>query len=360
MEASDLFLESIVKKASQFHFVDNPVLSRKRKEPNYRKMTDIYNVTRRSKSSEPYHPLTQKEHYKQIYFEVLDVMINSVKEKFSQPSYNIFASLKSLLLKTINHPEQSDEELKKSVAELYKDEIDLTALNVESNIFRAIMKTKPVCFRDIYKDITGCSKADRGPMPNIVHVVKLLLVNPATSCTLEQSFSTAQRLKTWLRATMKSECFNDLSILSIHKELTDALDLTEVGKEFVNAREGRLNYFGRFYYFSKNSPRTFSIFIYILYKDFSLCLYSFICSLFLWFYHSHLKNFVTVLANPEVVNFKYFLDRWLLTHKTRWPLHFQNQSVGPVLNRSFKEKIPLVTYFCSSNKKRYVAILLLL
>ena len=80
-EVSDLFFESLVKKASQFYFVDDPVLSRKRKEPNYRKMTDCYNVTGRSKSSEPYHLLTPKEHYRQTYFEVLDVMINSVKER---------------------------------------------------------------------------------------------------------------------------------------------------------------------------------------------------------------------------------------------------------------------------------------
>ena len=104
---------------------------------------------------------------------------------------------------------------------------------------------KVVCFKDIYKAVKGCSAANRDLMPNIVYVVKLLLINP-TSCTPERSFSTARRLKTWLRSTMKSMRFNALSLLHIHKDLTDKLDLKEVGDEFVAARENRYNIFGKF------------------------------------------------------------------------------------------------------------------
>ena len=45
---------------------------------------------------------------------------------------------------------------------------------------------------------------------------------------------------------MKSKRFNALAILNIHKDLTDKIDMDEVGKEFVSAREGRKNYFGNF------------------------------------------------------------------------------------------------------------------
>ena len=88
------------------------------------------------------------------------------------------------------------------------------------------------------------SKANAIPL--LYHTKPLLLVNPATSCTPERSFSTACRLKTWLRATMKSKRFNSLAILNIHKDLTDKLDLKDIGNEFVSAREGRLEYFGKF------------------------------------------------------------------------------------------------------------------
>ena len=244
--ASDLFFETTCKKALKFDFIDKPVLSRKRKSPNYRRLTEYFRVDGRSKSSEPYHATTPKEHYRIIYFEVLDVMISSVKERFCQASYEIFANLESFLLQNVNHPEQNNEELERSISEIYGDDIDLAAFKVESNILRTILKTKPVSFRDVYKEIKICAKGEPGVIPNIVHTIKLLLVNPATSCTPEQSFSTARRLKTWLRATMKRKRFNSLAVLHIHKEMTDGIDLTEVGNEFVSAREGRQNYFGKF------------------------------------------------------------------------------------------------------------------
>ena len=83
-------------------------------------------------------------------------------------------------------------------------------------------------------------------MPNIIHAIKLFLVNPAASCTPERLFSTACCLETWLRETTKSKRFNSLAILNIHKDLTDKLDLKDIGSEFVSAREGRLEYFGKF------------------------------------------------------------------------------------------------------------------
>ena len=146
----------------------------------------------------------------------------------------------------VNHPWQNNEELQISISEIYGDDIDLTAFKVESNVPRTILKTKPVSFRDVYKEIKSCAKREPGLIPNIVHTIKLLLVNPATSCTPERSFSTARRLKTWLRATMKSKRFNSLAVLHIHKEMMDGIDLIEVGNEFVPAREGRQNYFGKF------------------------------------------------------------------------------------------------------------------
>ena len=55
----------------------------------------------------------------------------------------------------------------------------------------------------------------------VISVCKLLLVNPATSASGERSFSTARRLKTWLRSTMTQERFSNLTILNSHKERTE-------------------------------------------------------------------------------------------------------------------------------------------
>ena len=74
----------------------------------------------------------------------------------------------------------------------------------------------------------------------------ILYVSPATSATAERSFSLARRIKTWTRSTMSQKRFKDIVILTIHKELTDKLDLLSIGNEIVLKYDERKRTFGRF------------------------------------------------------------------------------------------------------------------
>jgi hypothetical protein len=76
--------------------------------------------------------------------------------------------------------------------------------------------------------------------------MKLLLVMPATNATSERSFSALRRVKTYLRSSMGQMRLNNLMVLHVHKDLTDALDLNEVGNEFVGNKEVRMRLFGKF------------------------------------------------------------------------------------------------------------------
>jgi len=72
------------------------------------------------------------------------------------------------------------------------------------------------------------------------------LVMPALNAMSERSFidlSALRRVKAYLRSTMRQDRLNYLMILHVHKELTDALDLTN---EFVCGSERRLRIFGKF------------------------------------------------------------------------------------------------------------------
>ena len=64
--------------------------------------------------------------------------------------------------------------------------------------------------------------------------------------TAERSFSTARRLKTWLRSSMTNQRFNSLAILNTHKTFTDKLDLCKIGNDFASKYDERYNQFGRF------------------------------------------------------------------------------------------------------------------
>ena len=79
-------------------------------------------------------------------------------------------------------------------------------------------------------------------------ICKLLLVNPATSATGERSFSMARRVKTWLRANMKQQRFNNVALLHTHthKARTDKIRFLDVANEFVQRNENRFRNFGKF------------------------------------------------------------------------------------------------------------------
>ena len=69
---------------------------------------------------------------------------------------------------------------------------------------------------------------------------------PATNAVSERSFSSLQRIKSYLRSTMNQDRLTHLMILHIHKESTDKLDLISIANEFVAGDTHRLTVFGTF------------------------------------------------------------------------------------------------------------------
>ena len=79
-------------------------------------------------------------------------------------------------------------------------------LTAQLEILKVLLKEGDfLCFDDIVVKIKELPTPERKMMNEVISVCKLLLVNPATSASGERSFSTARRLKTWLRSTMTQE-----------------------------------------------------------------------------------------------------------------------------------------------------------
>ena len=93
-------------------------------------------------------------------------------------------------------------------------------------------------FSDILEHLESLQLTKCALIPNLLTIVHLILIDPATSCTPERSFSVAQRIKRCLCSTMTTNQFNNLSILSIHKELTDSINLVDIGNKFASKYDG--------------------------------------------------------------------------------------------------------------------------
>lgn len=55
--------------------------------------------------------------------------------------------------------------------------------------------------------------------PAVQKALQIALALPPTTCTVERSFSTLRRVKTWLRSTMTDQRLSSLCILSIHRDV---------------------------------------------------------------------------------------------------------------------------------------------
>ena len=75
-------------------------------------------------------------------------------------------------------------------------------------------------------------------------VMKLLLVLPSSSCSAERSCSALRRLKTYIRSTMSVSKLNHVTVLHIHKTLTDELNIISIVNAFASDNNARKDTFG--------------------------------------------------------------------------------------------------------------------
>ena len=230
-----LFWSKVTKKATQLN-IDEPALPRKRKRT----------VRYESGNAAPEFHTSIEGYYRQAYFEVLDVICSTIEDRFRQPGYQLYSNLEQLLLKAVckeNYSSEFD-----FVTKFYGPDLNVHALEMQLQIFATnfIMEGKKTSIKDILKYLRNISSAQRALLSEICIIAKLILVMPSTNAVSERSFSALRRVKTYLRSTMKQTRLNHLMILHVHKDITDSLNLNDIGNEFVRCSEHRLSVFGHF------------------------------------------------------------------------------------------------------------------
>ena len=122
------------------------------------------------------------------------------------------------------------------------DSVDITR---ERQLLFARLKRMecPISIAEICKQLRE-NQAILDMAPNFVTALKTYIVLPVSTCEAERSFSSLRRLKTYLRSTITQQRLNDLTVLTTHRDETEALDLNEAVTEFVSRSQTRRNKFG--------------------------------------------------------------------------------------------------------------------
>ena len=220
--------------------ISEPQLPRQRKLP--RRLDDGI--------SEGYFPSTPMEHFKKIYYEAIDLIVNCIQARFDQPGYRLYRSLESLLMKACKKEETA--EILDTVCTFYSDDFDKEVLRCQLHTFgihfhEALENpVQEISIFDIKKYFLSLSPGQSSLLGQVRRLFELIMVMPATNATSERSFSALRHLKNYLRTTMSQQRLNHLMIMHIHKERTDNIDLKLVLNNFIAGSEHRSSIFAKY------------------------------------------------------------------------------------------------------------------
>ncbi|KAJ8887145.1 hypothetical protein PR048_013360 [Dryococelus australis] len=161
---------------------------------------------------------------------------NTIALQFPKSEFQRVGQIQKLL-----SPEFSDgfEDEVMQGAEPYKDDLRcISALKGELPVWKQIWKSDssqnfPKSPAEGYKQASA--------LRNIRVMFQLLCVLPITTNTVQRSFSTLCRLKTYLRSTMTEDRLNGLALLHIHQEIAFAMKLEEVIDIFARKHQRKLS-----------------------------------------------------------------------------------------------------------------------
>ena len=151
--------------------------------------------------------------------------------------------MESLLIKSANGECHADE-LKTVKESVFKEDLNFDSLErhlgvLVDVIHLALPQVKKVTSIQTICDAIKCDPY-RSMLSEVHKLLQLYLTVPITT------FTTLRCLLTYLRGTMTEQRLNICMLLHIHKDLTINLDLCEIAKEFIVAKEERSRYFGNF------------------------------------------------------------------------------------------------------------------
>ncbi len=162
------------------------------------------------------------EHYYRVtvYNRAIDLIVTCFADRFDQPGYRMYSTLEKLLLK-VCRGERHDEELA-TITERYSTDMHMANLRIQLQTLSTNLDTD-ASLGNVVKYLQGLPKVGRSLYSEVITLVKLILVMPASNATSERSFSALRRVKTYLRSTMTQCRLNNLMVLHVHRDRLDKL-----------------------------------------------------------------------------------------------------------------------------------------
>lgn len=171
----------------------------------------VFNQTHRSN-----YPINSPEDYFRVslYQPYIDSLIQQLKLRFSNEN-SVAHSLLNLHPNNMN--KMQHDEFKNMIVKIY-DFYKIDNFFEESMLWYNVWKNRITNQAEV-KNISFISLLDETNLYPAVHTaLTIALTLPVTTCSIERTFSTLRRVKTWTRNTISDDRLNGLCMIAVHKE----------------------------------------------------------------------------------------------------------------------------------------------
>ena len=138
-------------------------------------------------STEPEFDDNVVSHFKKVYYETLDCIINAIEDRFDQEDFKTYIKLENLLLKAAKGSDFNSEY--NDIMALYDSDFDGIQFHVQlerlSEYCKEIVDTGSVRTEtEVLRNLEV-----RNHLCEVYNIAKLIMVMPATNSTSERTFS---------------------------------------------------------------------------------------------------------------------------------------------------------------------------
>jgi hypothetical protein len=164
-------------------------------------------------------PSSSPEEYfrRSIFLPCLDDLISGLKERFSV-NKDILSSLEILL------PKNADERKLQDLSNIefyWVTFVSEPVIKAEYSLWCEKWRAEPNKPLDIMDVLDACDPAF---FPSISKLLRIFACLPVSTASVERSFSSLKRIKSYLRNKMGGERLTGLALLSIHSQLSPDVD----------------------------------------------------------------------------------------------------------------------------------------
>eukprot|EP00794_Sanderia_malayensis_P011514 gene11514-12706_t len=237
-EDFSFFYQQTTAQAAEFDFVEEPKLPRRRQVPRRLQILEV----------SQHHRESTETYYRAGYYEAIDACTAELNRRFDEVSYAPLQNLEEVFLNAANgQPFQ----FSKQVCETCGKQVDFEEAGAQLKFIPSIIRQycpgmkKVTSMETIFSAMTSCSNSEV-LLSSVMQLEQIYLLAPMSAASAERSFSVQRRIKHYSRNRMTQQRYNNLMMLNIHKERTDAIDINKIARDFAQRSDRRRTFFGKF------------------------------------------------------------------------------------------------------------------